>query len=67
MIYSPSFKRFEENFQSDTPGPGTYEITAPQICYGSIFCAPFGAFSDRFERIIDVVTPGICYVIKFFT
>ncbi|XP_071567392.1 uncharacterized protein [Temnothorax nylanderi] len=57
MIYSSSFKRFEENFQLDTPGPGTYEITVPQICYGSILRAPFGAFDDRFKRTIDVI-PG---------
>lgn len=67
MTYSSSFKRFEENFQLDTPGPGTYEITAPQTCYSSILRAPFGAFDNRFKRIITVVTPGIkCYVIKFF-
>lgn len=67
MAYS-SFKRFEENFQLDTPGPGTYEIAGPQICYSSILNAPFGAFDDRFKRILDVVTPGTsCYVTKFFT
>lgn len=59
MIYSSSLKRFEENFQSDTLGPGTYEITVPQICYGSILHAPFGAFDDRFKRIIEEVLPGM--------
>ncbi|KYQ54243.1 Uncharacterized protein C4orf37 like protein [Trachymyrmex zeteki] len=62
MVESPPFnqsaKRFEENFQSDTLGPGTYEITVPQICYGSILHAPFGAFDDRFKRIIEEVLPG---------
>ncbi|EGI71008.1 Uncharacterized protein C4orf37-like protein [Acromyrmex echinatior] len=50
-------QRFEETFQSDTPGPGTYEITVPQICYGSILHAPFGFFDDRFKRIEEVL-PG---------
>ncbi|XP_018397188.1 PREDICTED: sperm-tail PG-rich repeat-containing protein 2-like [Cyphomyrmex costatus] len=62
MIESPPFnqsaKRFEENFQPDTPGAGTYEIMAPQICYGSILHAPFSAFDDRFKRIIEEVLPG---------
>lgn len=53
------FKRFEENFQLDTPGPGAYEIVAPQICYGSIFHAPFGAFDHRFRKIVDVTISGI--------
>ncbi|KAG5315012.1 STPG2 protein, partial [Acromyrmex insinuator] len=61
LIESPPFnqstKRFEETFQSDTPGPGTYEITVPQICYGSILHAPFGFFDDRFKRIEEVL-PG---------
>ncbi|KAG5327879.1 STPG2 protein, partial [Pseudoatta argentina] len=61
LIKSPPFnqstKRFEENFQSDAPGPGTYEITVPQICYGSILHAPFGFFDDRFKRIEEVL-PG---------
>lgn len=68
MTYFSSFKRFEENVQLDTPGPGTYEITTPQICYSSILHAPFGTFDDRFKRIIIVMTPGIkCYRTKYFT
>ncbi|XP_011068539.1 PREDICTED: sperm-tail PG-rich repeat-containing protein 2-like [Acromyrmex echinatior] len=70
LIESPPFnqstKRFEETFQSDTPGPGTYEITVPQICYGSILHAPFGFFDDRFKRIEEVL-PGICYVLQITT
>lgn len=58
VIYSSSFKRFEESSQLDTPGPGAYEITTLQFCYGSILRAPFGAFGHRFKRITDVVTPG---------
>ncbi|XP_018367205.1 PREDICTED: sperm-tail PG-rich repeat-containing protein 2-like [Trachymyrmex cornetzi] len=62
MVESPPFnqsaKRFEENFRPDTPGPGTYEITVPQICYGSILHAPFSVFDDRFKRIIEEVLPG---------
>ncbi|KYM78964.1 Uncharacterized protein C4orf37 like protein [Atta colombica] len=50
--------RFEENFRPDTPGPGTYEITVPQICYGSILHAPFGIFDYRFKRITEEVLPG---------
>ncbi|XP_018053258.1 PREDICTED: sperm-tail PG-rich repeat-containing protein 2-like [Atta colombica] len=65
MVESPPFnqstKRFEENFRPDTPGPGTYEITVPQICYGSILHAPFGIFDYRFKRITEEVLPGICY------
>ncbi|XP_024868958.1 sperm-tail PG-rich repeat-containing protein 2-like [Temnothorax curvispinosus] len=55
--FNHTAKRFEENFQLDTRGPVTYEITIPQICYGSILRAPFGAFDDRFKRTIDVI-PG---------
>ncbi|KAL6267561.1 hypothetical protein P5V15_000636 [Pogonomyrmex californicus] len=61
-IALPSFgqtaKRFEETFQSDTPGPGAYEIATLQTCYGSILRAPFGALDDRFKKIIEVITPG---------
>ncbi|XP_011691565.1 PREDICTED: sperm-tail PG-rich repeat-containing protein 2-like [Wasmannia auropunctata] len=56
--FNQTAKRFEENIQLDTPGPGAYEITAPQICYGSILHAPFSAVDERFKRIMEVVTPG---------
>ncbi|KYN31534.1 Uncharacterized protein C4orf37 like protein [Trachymyrmex septentrionalis] len=56
--FNQSTKRFEGNFQPDTPGPGTYEITGPQICYGSILHAPFGIFDNRFKRIIEKALPG---------
>ncbi|XP_036139549.1 sperm-tail PG-rich repeat-containing protein 2-like [Monomorium pharaonis] len=54
--FSQTAKKFE--IQLDTPGPGAYEIIVPQICYGSILRAPFGAFDNRFKRTIDVITPG---------
>lgn len=51
------------------PGPGEYENTIRQICYGSILHAPFGTFSTRFKRVLQVTTPGVCvcvyYINKF--
>ncbi|XP_070161370.1 sperm-tail PG-rich repeat-containing protein 2 [Polyergus mexicanus] len=56
--FNRAAKRFEQNFKSDTPGPGEYENTVRQTCYGSILHAPFGTFNARFKRIVDATTPG---------
>ncbi|KAM0728430.1 Sperm-tail PG-rich repeat-containing protein 2 [Formica fusca] len=56
--FNQTAKRFEQNFKSDTPGPGEYENAVRQTCYGSILHAPFGTFNGRFKRIVDVATPG---------
>ncbi|XP_067207433.1 sperm-tail PG-rich repeat-containing protein 2-like [Linepithema humile] len=56
--FNQTAKRFEKDIESETPGPGTYEIANEQICYSSILAAPFGAFNTRFKKVDDTVTPG---------
>ncbi|XP_020279765.1 sperm-tail PG-rich repeat-containing protein 2-like isoform X2 [Pseudomyrmex gracilis] len=62
MVAPPPFnqttQRFEHGFQSETPGPGTYEIVNRLFCFGSILNAPFGSFDTRFQKLEVMTTPG---------
>lgn len=64
------FKRFEYGFQSETPGPGAYEIANRLFCFGSILSAPFGSFGTRFQKLGVIITPGnvvwIIIKLRFF-
>ncbi|KAH0952899.1 hypothetical protein HN011_005760, partial [Eciton burchellii] len=52
-------ERFEDKlYTSKTPGPQTYDITFPQLCYGSILNTPFGVCSTRFKKTTDTETPA---------